>query len=214
MRRTGYDLRTIHHWTVGFEKAEWGGLDTLLTQVLETKLQEIETVLPARPLADLRSAVPIVADLVTRDFPAVAVYHWVGAEPWLRAHEEPTGKAGTINILQAQEFIGLVEHALRYPAALLHEVAHAYHDRFAPDGVNNTVIAEAYRSAVASGIYQQVLNVTGIMHQANAIENSMEYFANTTTAYFLRNDDWPSTRTELAQVDPRGLAMVREVWGV
>jgi hypothetical protein len=214
MRRAGYDYRMIRRWTVGFEKADWGGLESTLAQVLEEKLHEMEQVLPAKPLADLRSTVPIMADHVTPDFPAVAVYHWVGAEPWLRQHEEPVSKAGSINILQTAAFINLVQDPARYPAALLHEAAHAYHDRFASRGVRRKLIANAYRQAVASGIYEHVLNVTGIIHQSNAISNAMEYFANTTTAYFLRNDDWPADRTELAETDPVGCRMIQRVWNV
>jgi hypothetical protein len=58
------------------------------------------------------------------------------------------------------------------------------------------------------------LNVTGVIHQANAIRNAMEYFANSTTAYFLRNDDWPEDRDALAQTDPAGFQMVRHIWNV
>ena len=42
----------------------------------------------------------------------------------------------------------------------------------------------------------------------------MEYFANSTTAYFLRNDDWPEDRDALAQTDPAGFQMVRHIWNV
>jgi dipeptidyl-peptidase 4 len=214
MQRAGYDYRMIRQWTVGFEKVTWGGLDDRLSKVLDAKLREIEEVLPPSPLANLRSTVTIMADHTTPDFPAVAVYHWVGAEPWLREHGEPTCKAGSINILQSAEFISLVQDIARYPAALLHEVAHAYHDRFAPGGVHNEIIRRAYQAAVASGIYAHVLNVNGVMHQANAIANAMEYFANTTTAYFLRNDDWPEDRDELARTYPLGFQMIRRLWNV
>lgn len=214
MLRAGYDYKKIRQWTVGFERVNWKGLDRILSTVLEAKLHEIEQVLPPKPLADLRSTVPIMADYLTPDFPSVAVYHWVGAEPWLKEHGEPVYKAGSINILQAAAFIDLVQDIARYPAALLHEVAHAYHDRFAPGGGHNDIIARSYQNAVMSGIYEHVLNVTGIMHQANAIRNAMEYFANTTTAYFLHNDDWPADRVELTQTDPAGVQMIRRIWNV
>jgi hypothetical protein len=214
MQRAGYDYRMIRQWRVGFEKACWAGLDCVLAKVLEAKLQEIEAVLPARPLEALRSTVTIMSDCITSDSPAVATYHWVGAEPWLREHGEPTCKAGSINILQAAAFIGLVEDVSRYPAALLHEVGHAYHDRIAPGGVHNEIISTAYQEAAATGIYEHVLNVTGVIHQANAIRNAMEYFANSTTAYFLRNDDWPEDRDALAQTDPAGFQMIRHLWNV
>jgi hypothetical protein len=214
MQRAGYDYRMIRQWTVGFEKATWDGLDARLSQVLDAKLQEIEEILPPAPLANLRSTVTIMADHTTPDFPSVAVYHWVGSQPWLREHGEPTCKAGSINILQSAEFISLVEDVARYPAALLHEAAHAYHDRFVPNGRYNEIIRAAYQGAVASGIYEHVLNVTGVMHQANAIRNEMEYFANTTTAFFLRNDDWPEDRDELARTDPVGFQMIRRLWNV
>ncbi|HEX4176797.1 MAG TPA: hypothetical protein VHY57_00090 [Rhizomicrobium sp.] len=214
MQRAGYDYVTIRDWRIGFEQATWGGLDLILSRVLEEKLREIEAVLPHGPLAALRSVVPIMADHLTPDFPSVAVYHWVGAEPWLREYGEPACKAGSINILQAGQFVSLVQDVTRYPAALLHEVAHAYQDRLVPNGVRNETINRAYQAALASGIYEHVLNVTGVMHQANAITNAMEYFANTTTAYFLRNDDWPEDRNALAQSDRAGFEMIRRLWNV
>jgi hypothetical protein len=42
----------------------------------------------------------------------------------------------------------------------------------------------------------------------------MEYFVNTTTAYFLRNDDWPQDRDELALADPGGFQMIRRLWNI
>ncbi|MEA2773180.1 MAG: hypothetical protein QOD93_6142 [Acetobacteraceae bacterium] len=212
MERAGYDSRIIENWTVRFERRAWGGLDNDLARVLEVKLREISQVLPIKPLEGLRLTVPIIADYATPDFPAVAVYHWTGAEPWLARHGEPADKAGSINILQAAEFLSVVQDVGRYPAALLHEVAHAFHDRFVPGGSRNSEIVEAYQRAVRSGIYENVMNVTGKAHRANAIANAMEYFANTTTAYFLRNDDWPEDRAELAMRDPFGLRVIQSLW--
>jgi hypothetical protein len=214
MNRAGYRQRTIEHWAARFEVAAWKGLDERLALVLQEKLQEIARLLPTKAHAGLRASVPIVADLVTLDCSGVAVYHWRGCGTELTKLGEPAWKAGSINVLQSQEFLDLVTDFRRFPYALLHEVAHAFHDRFVPDGHCNTEILEAYERAMVSGDYEMVMNVSGTPRRANAIIDPLEYFASSSTAYFGQNDDWPITRTELRQVDPTGFELVQRLWGV
>lgn len=44
--------------------------------------------------------------------------------------------------------------------------------------------------------------------------NPQEYFAESSEAYFSRNDFYPSCREELQQHDPFGLATLETLWGV
>jgi Mlc titration factor MtfA (ptsG expression regulator) len=50
--------------------------------------------------------------------------------------------------------------------------------------------------------------------RAYAMTDPMEYFAETTEAYFTRNDFFPFTRDELRQHDPEMLALLEKLWGV
>lgn len=42
----------------------------------------------------------------------------------------------------------------------------------------------------------------------------MEYFAETTEAYFTRNDFFPFNRAELQSHDPEMLQLLEKLWGV
>ena len=117
-----------------YENTEWGNLRQRLTDVLRAKLHEVENVLPVFSLSQVRAAASIYADLTTDYSSAVAVYHHAGTADWLADHGEPLEKLRSINALDAKRFIDLVEHPLKYPAALLHEIAHAFHDNILESG--------------------------------------------------------------------------------
>ncbi len=106
----------------------------------------------------------------------------------------------------------------RMPNFALHELAHAYHHRFLKDGFGNAEIKAAYERAKASGTYDQIERWHGngkpnTVERAYAMMNPMEYFAETTEAFFSRNDFFPFTREELKQHDPSMFAVVAKLWG-
>ena len=106
----------------------------------------------------------------------------------------------------------------RMPNFALHELAHAYHDRFLPKGHNNPQIKAAYDTAKKAGSYEQVerqdANGKKRMDRAYALTNPAEYFAETTEAYFSRNDFFPYTREELKKHDPVMFELLGKLWGV
>jgi Mlc titration factor MtfA (ptsG expression regulator) len=50
--------------------------------------------------------------------------------------------------------------------------------------------------------------------RAYAITNPAEYFAETTEAYFSRNDFFPFTKEELKQHDPAMFELLGKLWGL
>jgi len=212
VQRPGYEDQQIHGWKVRYETTDWGTLRLKLSETLYMKLQEIENTLPALSLSKVRKEVCIHVDLVTTDSTDVAVYHSTESVGWLISHREPPEKASSINILDAQRFIDMVESPSSYLAALLHEVAHAFHDRFLDGGFNNLRVQEAFDAANAHNKYRNVKNVSGKIQNSNAITNHKEYFANNTTAYFMRNDDFPFTNEELLSYDPGAFTLLQECW--
>jgi hypothetical protein len=213
MQRGGYVDQTIVGWRACVAIADWRGLDQRLCRAIELKLREIARLIPAKAYADLRARVPLVLDLATSDCAAVAVYHWCGCGPELMRTGEPSWKAGSVNVLQGAAFLDLITDAQRFPYALLHELAHAFQDHLVPDSHRNHAIRSAHHRALASGDYDMVMNVAGMPRKANAIIDPLEYFASSSTAYFARNDDWPTDRDELAAVDPVACALVQRLWG-
>jgi Mlc titration factor MtfA (ptsG expression regulator) len=104
------------------------------------------------------------------------------------------------------------------PNFTLHELAHAFHDRFLPGGFENPEIKAAYNRAKASGAYDRVERWNGdgkskTTERAYAMTNPMEYFAEITEAFFSRNDFYPFDREELRQHDPEMERLLRRLWG-
>jgi hypothetical protein len=102
------------------------------------------------------------------------------------------------------------------PNFALHELAHAYHDRFLPKGHGNEAIKTAYENAKAKGLYDRVEQRFGDGRSATvrayAMTTPMEYFAECSEAYFSTNDFFPFTREQLAKHDPEMFALLKTLW--
>ena len=94
---------------------------------------------------------------------------------------------------------------------LLHELAHAYHDRVL--GFDHAGILAAYKAAVDGKKYESVLHIGGKLKRHYALTNEKEYFAEASEAWFGTNDFYPFVRAELREVDPKAAAVLEEVWG-
>ena len=104
----------------------------------------------------------------------------------------------------------------RMPCFVLHELAHAYHDQVL--GFDNPEIIAAYRHAVASGSYDAVERWNGdrptTVERAYAMTDHKEYFAESTEAFFGRNDFFPFTREQLRRHDPEMFRLLVRLWRV
>lgn len=118
--------------------------------------------------------------------------------------------AGNVEIGNAKNF---VSWTYEQPWMVLHELAHSYHYRVLPQGENNPDVLAAYNLAMKEHRYDQVRHWDGKVVKAYATTNQMEYFAETTEAYFGSNDFFPFVRGELQVADPEGYALMVKVWG-
>ena len=106
----------------------------------------------------------------------------------------------------------------RMPIFVFHELAHAYHEQVL--GFNNRQVVEAFKEAERAGSYEKVKRAPTrpgrreTVEKAYAISNPMEYFAETSEAYFGRNDYFPFNNEELKEHDPDMFSVLEEVWGV
>jgi Mlc titration factor MtfA (ptsG expression regulator) len=106
----------------------------------------------------------------------------------------------------------------RMPNFALHELAHAFHNRVVKDSFDNAEVKAAYEHAKASGKYDKVERWHGnsrpnTFERAYTMTNPMEYFAESTEAYFSRNDFFPFTREELKRHDPEIVPVLEKLWG-
>ena len=181
-------------------------------ELLDAQLGEIERVVPKDAVEQLRG-VPLY---MSPEYPGVrprAEYHPDAG--WLRRHGRDPSMARAVEFTN----IGIFEaETRRMPNFVLHELAHAYHHRFLPDGFDNADVIAAFARATAGGSYDRVERWFGdgrpnSFEKAYAMTTRQEYFAETSEAFFSRNDFFPFTRDELRDHDPVMFALLARLWG-
>ncbi len=181
-------------------------------ELLRLQLQEIVRVVPAHAVAKLRE----VTLWFSPAYPGVkprAEYH-PGAG-WLRDNGRDPAMAKGVEFTDVRDF---EKEMKRMPNFTLHELAHGYHDRVLPGGFGNKEIKAAYERAKAGKSYDKVERWFGngranTKEKAYAMTSPMEYFAETTEAFFSRNDFFPFTRVELKKHDPEMEQLLGRLWG-
>lgn len=199
-----YSQKRIAGWNIHYE--------TILAQqsprkleraleLLEEKLDQVNEIVPEPVKARLHE-VPI---WLSKNSASGAVYHV--SELWLARNKRHVAMAKGIELQNIDHFLSWTREQ---PMMILHELAHALHHRIF--AYNHAEITEAFQSAKRSGLYLRVKRYNGAVERAYALNDEREYFAELTEAYFGRNDYFPFDRDELRQYDPKGYAMVENIW--
>lgn len=201
-----YEATQIEGWTVRVEKSLTGDLRREQALVLlQSKLANVRRVVPSKVLLKLQQ----VTIWLSREVAPGAAYH--PSAGWLEANGRVVEMAESIEIMNVDDFLEWSQHQ---PWMMLHELAHAYHHRFLPDGYNYPLILSAYQKAVKTGAYKRVIYHDGSKKKAYALTNPMEFFAESSEAYFGRNDFQPFNRRQLKGFDRVAYRMVEKAWGV
>jgi hypothetical protein len=205
-----HSSRQIEGWTVRVDdrllNGEGAATGEHALKLLTARLVLIGDVVPPQPLAKLRE-VPIQLDQTHGALHAMQYHPSAG---WLKAHGYSETLAKCVHIPDVQDFVSPSENH-RQPWAVLHELAHAYHDRVL--GFDDPRIIEAYKAFRESGRYKSVLTINGTTHEHYALTDEKEFFAEMTECYFGTNDFYPFVASELKQAEPGIFAMLREIWG-
>lgn len=205
---TTFDVRG---WTIHLNDAQWESEPEATDRMLELlvlQLDRVIEVVPKKALAQLRE-VPIWINPPYDGFRPSAEYHPDGG--WLERNGRNPDMAKTIEITNVSIF---PFENRRMPYVLLHELAHAYHDRIL--GFDREDIVAAFERARDSGSYEEVERFNGretVLDRAYALSDHKEYFAELTEAYFGKNDFYPFDRTELKAHDPQGYEAIQKAWG-
>ena len=210
-----HEVRQIKGWTVKIKRQlldQEPAATKRALELLEVQLNEIIRVVPSSAVTELRK-VPL---WFSPEYPGVkpgAEYH-PGAG-WLRDNGRDPAMAKGVEITDVRDF---EKEMNRMPNFILHELAHGYHDRALPDGFENKEIKAAYDRAKAGESYDRVERWFGngrpnTHEKAYAMTSPMEYFAETTEAFFSRNDFFPFTRDELTRHDPEMFKLLAKLWG-
>jgi hypothetical protein len=175
-------------------------------KLLTARLVAISVVVPEPGLGRLRE-VPIQLDLTHGSLHPMQ-YH--PSADWLKAHGYSEALARCVHIPDAREFLSPFENH-RQPWAVLHELAHAYHDRVL--GFDDARVRAAWNRFRAGGRYRSVLTIRGAKREHYALTDEKEFFAEMTESYFGANDLYPFVAGELKQADPDTFALLRDIWG-
>ncbi|MEM9015995.1 MAG: sulfatase-like hydrolase/transferase [Verrucomicrobiota bacterium] len=180
-----------------------------MLELLHGQLQRVVLAVPEPALSQLRE-IPIWINPPYPDARGTAEYH--PARGWLENNRRNPKMARAVEITNVLEF---PFENRRMPYLLLHELAHGYHDRYLPDGYQNEEIREAFVRAEASGSYNEVDRFDGNRirkDRAYALSNPMEYFAESSEAFFGKNDFFPFNREELKEHDPYMHRILPNLW--
>ena len=182
-------------------------------QLLQQQLEEVQRVVPQAAVKKLQT-VPLYFNPTYPGSGPRAEYH-PGAG-WLKQNgRDPL-------MVKGIEFtnIAIFERELsRMPNFALHELAHAWHDQFLDAGFGNQQLQRAFARMKDSGTYEQVERRFGNdrpsrTESAYALTNPMEYFAESSEAFFSTNDFFPFNRNQLHQHDPEMEQLLEQLWSV
>ncbi|MDF1814185.1 MAG: hypothetical protein P1V20_18415 [Verrucomicrobiales bacterium] len=182
-----------------------------MLELLDIQLQRVVEAVPDKALGQLRE-IPIWINPPYPGDRGRAEFH--PNRNWLEQNGRNPEMARAVEITNVDIF--LFEHR-RMPYLLLHELAHGYHFRNLPEGYSNPQIKAAFERAKMSGLYDEVDRFDGNRirkDKAYAITNPMEYFAESTEAYFGKNDFFPFNQKELREHDPSMFNLLGRLWGV
>lgn len=172
---------------------------------LDNQLYRITRVIPAEALEKLRKIV-IWVELANPQGGGCC-YH--PSAKWLKEHNYNLDKENGFEIRNAKGFLRSVKHQ---PWLVLHELSHGYHDEVL--SFRHPKILALYAEAKKSGKYDKVLVWNGKQERAYHMSTPMEYFSETTEAYFGQNDVYPFVKVELRRHDPNMYSLLEELWGI
>lgn len=209
-------IQSIEGWTVRIHpklaRDERAATDKAL-ELLKRQLSEIRRTVPRAAVAQLQQ-IPLWFSPEYSGIAPRAEYH-PGAD-WLREHGRNPAMVKSVEFTNIRQF---EQEMNRMPNFVLHELAHGYHDRVLKKGFNNPEIAAAYQHALTSKLYERVERHFGnkrpnTFERAYAMTNPQEYFAETTEAFFSRNDFYPFNRAELLKHDPQMAELLERLWNL
>jgi len=208
-----FEIRNIEGWVVYISKRDLADQPDGMKQVLEhlrSQLYQIRVTLPGPAVAIMQDRVPLWVEWDTG--PGTACHP---SYKWLlyRGYPSPAGLKTLVSFTRAK---GFCRSALHQPWVVCHELAHGYDYLYIGEGkhYSNQRLRDAYERLKKSGIYESVLCRYSPSAKHYALSNPMEYFTESTEAYFGANDFYPFVRAELKQYDPQMYMLLQDLWGV
>ena len=196
----------IKGWAISVEPAAFTDSKWEAAKIELTKqLGNISKVVPPSRVTQLKK-IHVWVHLKSKKTLCMA-YH--PGRQWLVDNDQDPDMEKGIELANLESFISWTK---QQPWMVLHELAHGYHDQFLAKGFQNREVSTAFRVSMDSKIYESVRHVNGRMEKHYATTNPMEYFAESTEAYFGINDFYPFNRDDLKKFDPKTLSLMQSIW--
>ena len=209
-RPASHTKREVEGWAVHVDDRLLAGDEAALGRsalgLLESQLRAVALVLPEDKVKRLRR-VPVWLDLSCGELRKPQYHPGAG---WLAAHGYSREMAQAVHVPDAGYF-AQARFQREQPWALLHELAHAYHDQVL--GFDHAEVRAAWERFVRGGRYRSVLHISGEQRPHYGLTDAKEFFAEMTEAYFGRNDFFPFNSAELRREEPELFALLAKIWG-
>ena len=203
-------IRDMEGWKVHIDPAllegEHAELGKKALRMLGDHLNRIALLMDPKRLEALRSC----EIWIEHHHPTLGNMQYHPSIGWLKENGHDPRLEKKVHIPRAAALLSK-QQLLKHPAVVLHELAHAYHDQVL--GFNEPEIKSAWDQAMAEKKYDKVLLFNGRIVKHYATTNHKEYFAESTEAYFYRNDFYPFVRAELKEHDPLMHDLMEKIWG-
>ena len=202
--------RDIEGWTVRVDPRlltdEHKEVGEQAFKALANHLQRIKYTMADEALTKLQG----MAIWIELDNPHVGGMQYHPGEKWLIDQGMNPRLVKHVHVPTAKELYNPRTWA-KHQYVILHELSHAFHDQVL--GFDEAEIVAAYKDMKERGIYDKVLLFNGATVKHYALTTPMEYFAESTEAYFGMNDFYPFVRAELKQHDPKMFELLEKFWG-
>lgn len=207
--RTAHEIRQVEGWTVHVDpsllKGEYKETGDLALRILGERLHQVVLRLPAEPVAKMME-VPVYLD---RKHPlGNAHYHPDGG--WLERHGYDPAMAKAVHFTGAASLIHEARSS-HSTSVVLHELAHAYHDREL--GFDHPGILAAYRVFCDSRKFDQVQTIGGALRPHYGLTDHKEFFAEMTETFFVGNGYYPFNHFQLHQEHRPTYELIAGIWG-
>lgn len=207
-----FEIRNVEGWTVYTNRALFQEHPEETARTLEHlrwELYQIKLAASAQAVAHIQTTTPVWIEYKEK---VSLSYH--PDRQWLldRGYEIPQDPQSMVSLSVGTHY----DDSYRHPFAVFHEMAHAYDFDVTGQGqrYGNDEIQAAYDRMMEAGQYAHILIWDGRYGSHYACSNRMEYWAESTEAYFGVNDFYPFVRAELRAFDPDQVRLIERYWGV
>ena len=207
-----FEIRNVEGWTVYINRDVRKQHREQLAKTLEHlrwELYQIKLAAPAKAVSNMQENNAIWIEYKEK---VGLSYH--PSRNWLtgRGYKVPRDPQSFMS-LSVKTHYG---DSYRHPFVVFHEMAHGYDFHFIGKGrtYGNKEAEANYQRMMKGGTYENVLIWFGRKGSHYGRSNRMEYWAESTEAYFAVNDIYPFVRAELREHDPKMARFVERYWGV